>query len=285
MIRSILLPVADGPLSDSARECAFWLARKDGSGIHVLGLVDVKTFEIPVLGTPDGFMPSVVTPPLEESQSLLDEMSAATKDRIEQIVAECARRNLKCSTDLKTGIPGDLVVREAVAHDIVVMGRTGYSRVSVPEDKVDPLVHHVLRGSIRPVLAAGPGLREGTEVRTILMAYDGSGHASRALLAAAELGARPGVVCKVITVAASEEAGNETLAPAVAFLCHHGVTPERKVAIASRPSEVICELATSARADILIMGAYGHSPVREMLFGSTTERVLSHCEATVLLQS
>ncbi len=285
MIRSILLPVADGPLSESAREWAFWLARKDGSGIHILGLVDVKTFEIPVLGTPDGFMPSVVTPPLEESQALLNEMSSASRERIEQVVGECGRRGVRCSTDLKTGVPGELVVREAVAHDIVVMGRTGYSRVTVPQDKVDPLVHHVLRGSIRPVLVSGPVLREGAEIRTILVAYDGSVHASRALLAAAELGGRPGVVCKLVAVAPSEEAGNEMLAPAVAFLCHHGVTPERKVVIASRPSEVICQVAASARADVLVMGAYGHSPVREMLFGSTTEKVLSHCEATVLLQS
>jgi nucleotide-binding universal stress UspA family protein len=33
------------------------------------------------------------------------------------------------------------------------------------------------------------------------------------------------------------------------------------------------------------MGAYGHSPIREVLFGSTTERILSHCSANVILQS
>ena len=37
--------------------------------------------------------------------------------------------------------------------------------------------------------------------------------------------------------------------------------------------------------DLLVMGAYGHSPVREVLFGSTTEKVLSHCSASVVLQS
>lgn len=285
MIRSILLPLADGPISSNAKDCAFWLARKDGSRIHALAVIDVKAFEIPVLGTPDGFMPSVVTPPLEESQTLFDEMSLNAKERLDQFAAECAALNIPCSTDTKTGIPGDLIAREAVAHDIIVMARTGYSRIAGPQEKVDPLVTHVLRGSIRPVLVAGRGFAAGADIRTVLVAFDGSVHAARALMAAAELGSRPGVTCKLVTVASSEEAGKETLFPAESFLCHHGVTPQKKVVVGSKPSEVICELATSEHADILIMGAYGHSPMREMLFGSTTEKVLSHCGTTVLLQS
>ncbi|HYK91982.1 MAG TPA: universal stress protein [Acidobacteriota bacterium] len=285
MIRSILLPLADGPMSGNAKDCAFWLARKEGSRIHALAVIDVKAFEIPVLGTPDGFMPSVVAPPLEESQSLLDEMNALAKERLDQFAAECAARGIPCSTDARTGIPGDLVVRDVVAHDIVVMARSGYSRVVGAQGKIDPLVSHVLRGSIRPVLVAGRGFHEGSEVRTILMAFDGSVHAGRALMAAAELGGRPGVICRLVAVASSDEAGRDVLAPAESFLRHHGVTPEKRVVIGSKASEVICSLVTEGRADILIMGAYGHSPMREMLFGSTTERVLSHCGATVLLQS
>ncbi len=285
MIRSILLPLADGPLWSSAKDCAFWLARKEGSSIHALAVIDVKAFEIPVLGTPDGFMPSVVTPAFEESQSYLDEMSASAKDRLDKFASECAARGILCSADTRTGIPGDLVAREAVAHDIVVMARVGYSRVSSPQEKVDPVVSQALRGSIRPVLVAGRAFHEGAEVHRILMAFDGSVHASRALLAAAELGARSGVITTLLTVAPSEDLGMDTLVPAEMFLCHHGVVPEKKVVIGSKASEVICELADAARADVLIMGAYGRSPMREMLFGSTTEKVLSHCAATVLLQS
>ena len=285
MIRSILLPLADGPISSDAKDWAYWLAKKAGSRIHALAVIDVKAFEIPVLGTPDGFMPSVVTPPLEKSQTLLNEMASTAKERLDQFAAECVARGIPCSINTKTGIPGDLITREAIAHDIIVMSRTGYSRIASSQEKVDPLVTQVLRGSIRPVLVAGRTFHEEIDLHTILVAFDGSIHASRALLAAAELGARPGVICKLVTVASSEDAGRETLAPAEAFLCHHDVTPEKKVVTGAKPSEVICKLATAAHADILIMGAYGHSPMREMLFGSTTERVLSHCGATVLLQS
>jgi nucleotide-binding universal stress UspA family protein len=131
----------------------------------------------------------------------------------------------------------------------------------------------------------GQKFPDGGAVNRILVAYDGSGHAARALTVAAALSARPGVSCTLVTIASSEDAGREILDPAEAYLCRHGVSPQRHVAVGSRPSEMICELVTSSAAQILIMGAYGHRPVREMLFGSTTERVLSHCSVAVVLQS
>jgi nucleotide-binding universal stress UspA family protein len=177
MIRSILLPLADGPISGNAKDWAYWLARKAGSRIHALAVIDVKAFEIPVLGTPDGFMPGVVSPPLEESQTLLNELASTAKERLDQFAAECAAHGIPCSINTKTGIPGDLITREAIAHDIVVMSRTGYSRVVGSQEKVDPLVTQVLRGSIRPVLVAGRVFPEETDLHTILVAFDGSIHA------------------------------------------------------------------------------------------------------------
>jgi nucleotide-binding universal stress UspA family protein len=285
MIRSILLPLADGPLVDTAREYAYWLARKDGGRIHGLAVIDIKSFEIPVMGTPDGFMPSVVTPPIAESQSLLEEMAALAKERLERFATDCGARGIACSTETRTGIPGELIAREAVAHDIVVMSRSGYSRGTTSEARLDPLVPQVIRGSIRPVLVSGRHLEPQAGVRNVLVAYDGSGHAARALAVAAELGGRPGITCSLVTVATTEESGLDTLAPAEAYLRGHGVSPRKQVAIGSKASEMICELMSAAAADLLIMGAYGHRPVREILFGSTTERVLSHCSAAVVLQS
>ncbi|NWG12273.1 MAG: universal stress protein [Acidobacteria bacterium] len=285
MIRSILLPMSDGPLNPVVRDYAFWLARKEGSQIHALAVIDVKSFEIPVLGTPDGFMPSVITPPLAETQSYLGELTSLARERLEQFAAESAAAGIRSSTETRTGIPAEVIARQAVAHDIVVMGRAGYTRDGTSRDRVDPLVSQVVRTCIRPVLVTGRGLPPGGDVRRVLLAFDGSSHAARALPVAAELGGRPGVECTVITVASSQAAGLEVIEPAEAFLYHHGLMPGKEVIIGTKASELICELVASMQADVLVMGAYGHSPVREMIFGSTTERVLSHCGTTVVLQS
>ena len=279
MVKSVLLPLLEGATTDNAREYAFWFAQKHGGQIHALGLIDVKSFEIPVLGTPDGFMPAVVTPPVQESEKLLEEMVALARERLEQLGKDCGAKGVPCSTDLKIGIPGEIVTREAVAHDLVILARAPYVGA---ERRLDALVPGVIRGSIRPVLVAGRPFRS---IRHILIAYDGSIHAARALVIAAELGALPEVRTTLVNIAGSEEAGQEALAPAEAYLSHHGVNLQKKVLAGTRASDVICELVTSSEADLLVMGAYGHSPIREMLFGSTTERVLSHCAASVVLQS
>ncbi len=285
MIRSILLPVADGPLAANARDYAFWLARKDKSVIHALAVIDIKAFEIPVMGTPDGFMPSVVTPPIAETQTLLQDMTALARERLDAFARDCAAQGIPCATESQSGVPGEVIARAAHAHDIIVMARSGYTRAPGTESRLDPLVPHVIRAAIRPVLVAAKNLPKDDGEHNIVVAYDGSGHAARALAIAAELGSRPRMGCKLVTVAASEEAGQEILGPADTYLCNHGLKPQKKVLQAAKPSEAICGLFPAGSADILVMGAYGHGPMREMLFGSTTEWVLSHCCVTVVLQS
>ncbi len=245
MIRSILLALAESPNDASARNFAFWLARKEGSHIHALAVIDIAAFEVPVLGAPDGFMPSVVTPPLKESQSLMKDLTAIGKEHLDQFANQCISRGIHSSTEIKTGIPGDVIGRTAVAHDIVVVSRTGYNRILDPQVSLDALVAPVVRASVRPVLVAGSEFREESEVKNILVAYDGSSHAARALLVAAELGARPGVSCTLITAAQSEDSGEELLASAEAFLFHHGISSRKQVVISSKPADVICGMVTS----------------------------------------
>jgi nucleotide-binding universal stress UspA family protein len=285
MIHSILLALAEAPYDASARNYAFWLARKEGSHVHALAVIDIAAFEVPVLGTPDGFMPSVVTPPLKESQSLMKDLMEMAKERLDRFGEQCASRNIPSSTEIKTGIPGEVIGRTAIAHDIVVVSRSGYNRVANAQETVDALVAPVIRNSVRPVLVAGSEFREDNHIRNMLVAYDGSTHAARALLVAAELAGRPGVTCELVTVAQSEDLGAEILAPAEAFLFHHGVVPKKQVIVSSKPSSMICGLVTSGNFDIVVMGAFGHSPIREVLFGSTTEQILAHCKANVILQS
>jgi nucleotide-binding universal stress UspA family protein len=153
MLASILLPLAEWPQATSAWEYAFWLGGKSGGAIHALAVIDIKSFEIPVLGTADGFMPSVVSPPIAESQALMNELTKLARERLDRFAGACSEKGLSCSTEVKTGIPGDVIAREAIAHDVVVMSRTGYSRITKSEDRmIDPLLSSVIRGSIRPIL-------------------------------------------------------------------------------------------------------------------------------------
>ncbi len=285
MIRSILIALADSPDNLSARNYAFWLAKKKGSRIHAVALIDIAAFEIPVLGTPDGFMPSVVPPPIKENGSLLGELSEAAQKSLQHFADQCASRGIPATVEIKTGIPGEIIGRMAVAHDIVIVSRSGYNPIASSQETMDSLVAPAIRNSVRPVLVAATEFREESDIQKILVAYDGSRSSARALMATAEIAARPGVDCLLVTVAQSQNSGKELIGPAEAFLAHHGVSPRTHIATGSKPSDVICGMVATGKADLVIMGAYGHRPLREVLFGSTTEKVLSHCAANVILQS
>jgi nucleotide-binding universal stress UspA family protein len=284
MIRSILLALAEPPYDASAKNYAFWLAKKEGSHVHALAVVDITAFEIPVMNSMDGMMPAMATPSFAEGRALTNELIVSAQARLDLFAGQCADRGISFSSDTKTGIPEDVIGAQAAAHDIVVISRSGYRHIQSQND-VDASVAPAIRNSVRPVLVAGSDFKEEGDIHKILVAYDGSMHAARALPAAAALAARPGVQCTLVTVASSEEQGQEILSPAEAFLCHHGIVAQKEIVISSRPSEEICRLAASGGAELLVMGAYGHSQIREAIFGSTTERILAHCGINVIFQS
>jgi len=286
MLASILLPLAEWPQAAPAQDYAFWLAKKCGGRVLGLAVIDLKSFEIPVLGTADGLMPSVVSPPVAESRALLEELSRMARDRADRFERAGAAAAVSCSSEIRTGIPSDIVAQESIAHDLVVLARCGFGRASKGDGpQPESLVSAVIRSSVRPVLVAGRAFPASGVVTSLIVAFDGSVHAARALSIAAELSAGLNLECLLATIAPAEEVGAEIQAPAEAFLRHHGVSPKKKVVTGSKPAELLCDIVSAAGSDILIMGAYGHSPIREVLFGSTTERVLSHCDASVILQS
>lgn len=285
MIRSILLALANGPSDDSAKNSAFWLARKEESHVHGLAVIDITAFEIPMIGSPDGFMPSVVPHSFRESQDLMQEMNSKCRQRLDRFADQCADRGISCSTETSTGIPPDTIRHAGIAHDIIVVSRSGYGSGADAKEAVDALVAPVIRNSVRPVLVAGTEFSEESDIRNILVAYDGSQHAARALSVAAELGSRPGTHCTLLSVVPTEDAGPEIVSPAESFLEHHGIAVDTRIEISAKPSAVVSDYVLSGKVDLLIMGAYGHSPIREVIFGSTTEQILSHCTISAILQS
>jgi nucleotide-binding universal stress UspA family protein len=50
-----------------------------------------------------------------------------------------------------------------------------------------------------------------------------------------------------------------------------------------QPAAVIAEKVRTAGIDLLVMGAYGHSHIREFIVGSTTNKLLRSCTVPVLM--
>jgi nucleotide-binding universal stress UspA family protein len=144
------------------------------------------------------------------------------------------------------------------------------------------VIEETLIHSGRPVLLA-PAQAPATIGESIAVGWNGSPEAVHAVTAALPLLATAKSVL-VITVGRDQEVENplallEYLASHDIAARHHIASPVKGVG----PGEQFLAEARDAAADLLVMGAYGHRPWRELLFGGATREVVGHSLLPVLL--
>ena len=121
----------------------------------------------------------------------------------------------------------------------------------------------------------------------MLAAWDGSAPAARALGDALPLLRRAERVALAVVdpERLGGRVGEQPGADMAAHLARHGV----RVEVQAVPSgglataDVLLDLAADTGADLLVMGGYGHSRLRELAFGGTTRDVLGRMTVPVLL--
>ncbi len=144
------------------------------------------------------------------------------------------------------------------------------------------LVEAVLFGSGRGLLVPPPGYRQSGSVRTVLVAWNGSREAARALgegMGFIQNASR--TTALMIDLKADAGMGQDV----ERHLARHGVTAEI-VAVESqgrRVADVVLDEARRVSADLVVMGGYGHTRLREQIFGGATLDMLTISDRPVLL--
>lgn len=180
-------------------------------------------------------------------------------------------------------------LRAVVGHagpEIAARGRLFDLIVISPPDETDggidaPEFEATLFDTGRPVLIAchtAPALSATKAV----VAWDGSREAALALHMAMPLLALAQSV-EVVTVAS--DGAPPDPAEAATFLQRHGIDAEgRQLAPGNRmPADVLIDACREHGAGMLIMGAYGHSPFSEYLFGGVTRRIFEAAPTSILV--
>jgi nucleotide-binding universal stress UspA family protein len=175
------------------------------------------------------------------------------------------------------GDRGNLLGEAARTTDLLI---ARHAKVGVTEapDVLDQLV--TVAGV--PVLAM-PSDFAGELGQTALVAWNGSREATRAVHDALPLlhDAK-----RVVLSAVGDEAAT-TLEAAAAMLRRHNLTVHaHKVdELDGNAGEVLLAHASAHAADLLIMGAYGHARLRELVFGGATRHILREAALPVLFSS
>ncbi|UHC19998.1 universal stress protein (plasmid) [Methylobacterium currus] len=172
---------------------------------------------------------------------------------------------------------GRLTARARLA-DLTVLD-AGAREVGIDRDLIDTL----LFSSGRPLLVVPPGWKTFS-ARRVLVAWDGSAQAARAANEALPF-LRAAEVVEIVSVIGEKDlstsAAGAELAP---HLARHGVN----VSVTQVPvdGDVAATLRTRVglfRADMLVMGAFRHSRLREWFFGGVTQSMLSHSPLPLFL--
>ncbi len=185
------------------------------------------------------------------------------------------------ATDVKVlhrhgGIVETILEREDDAR-LVVMGKRGAGHEFAAEH-IGSKIERVVRASEKPVLIAS---RNYVQPRHIVFAYDAGPASERALERLANSPLFDGLP---VTIVMAEGAGPTKLAQleraAQAFAPGHSVATRLE---RGKAEQVIPEIVAASGDALLLMGAYGHSPIRRMIVGSTTTEMVRTVKAPVLL--
>lgn len=140
--------------------------------------------------------------------------------------------------------------------------------------------------SARPSLVVPRVQREPARLDHVLVAWDGSEVATRALAGALPL-LRVAKAVQVITIPASGANKDAVDWPGfniTRHLARHDIRAELKVAPTTIDTgNTLLSLAADAGADLLVMGAYGHSRLRDLVLGGATQMILRSMTLPVLM--
>lgn len=278
MIKSILATLDGSEHSQTAGRYAIWLAERLQAtvvGMHVIDVVSIEgsgAFLHDVSGSL-GFEPY-----LDFSSKMREALQERGRVVLEQFLAACGERGVRADTHLATGIVANEICEQARTADLVVVGHRGVNE-RFSTGLLGGTTESVTRKCPKPVLVSPMEFRE---IRRPLLAYDGSQRAAAAMHEAAELAAALALPLTVLHVGKEEVATDRTVDEARRYLATHQVEAEF-VTRAGHANEVILDVLAEGDHDLLVIGAYGHSRIIEMVLGSTTEYVLRNATTPVFL--
>lgn len=267
-MRSILVTVDDTPSAIAARGLAVALARQCGAKVRGVTAVDVSDLDrveaIPIGGVQYAY------DRLQHREKLAKERRARIAELpalFQRSLADAGMQAV-CST-MEADVRGGLL-RMIETCDLVVAGRDAEFHLE-PYEGITPLVEHIITKGCRPVVVSGP---VWVESGPVLVAYDGSAPAAKALQIAVLMGIIGSTGVHILSISRDRSTATTVAERAKEFLDVHGVIGDLEAFESTdHPADILLRRASEIGARLLVMGAFGHRGFREILFGSTTRRL------------
>jgi nucleotide-binding universal stress UspA family protein len=227
------------------------------------------------------------------------------EDLAQQAATDLDPSSVEVEAIARWGNPIEEVLRvsRTARSDLVVLGAKGHSNLGLI--LLGSVSQGVVQNSNRPVLIARPGAQE---FRRVLIGYDGTTHARRAVAFLDRISLRPDLTLKLVyvveplTVPPGSSSGirRQALEQAKALNERHQQDAERALTsladvmraggrrvetevIRGPAGPTLDEAARDFAADLLVVGSRKPSPQSHYLLGSTAEKLVRHSHVSVLI--
>lgn len=284
MLRSLLVALDGSDSSISAGRFAIGLAKRVHADIEALGIVNSAW-----INRPEPLPVGGAALRAESNARRLDEAGKRVRSGLTTFRGQAEQAGI---TSLKAraveGDPLAILQDEGTAHDVFILGRNSLFDAEADIHRLPIVVERIVRQSPRPILLV-PDSETGEDqpFGPVLVAYDGSAASSRSLHLFALLGMANDQPIHVLSLDNdSEENANRLAQQGCMLLRKHGAQHCTPIGLgnhqAGTASETILGTARTVGARLIVMGAYGHSGIRE-IFGSCTRDVLKACPISLFL--
>ncbi len=285
--RRLLLPLTGTAAGESALSTALITARIWNAHLHCLHVrVDARDVA-PLAG--EGLSGAMIEEMMAATERESGERAARVRALFERFATGAGGVALAESAEAALKHEGPTLSFTSVAgreEDIVAQQSRLYDLAVVPHPEADEDVsssdalHAVLFDSGRPVLIA-PRLAPETIGTRICIAWNGTAESAAAVAAALPWFHRAQAVR--ILYADEYQRRGPTAEGLQAYLRWHEITAEAAL-FKPQTREVGAGLLGAARdfgADLLVMGAYSHSRLRQLILGGVTRHVLENADIPV----
>lgn len=275
---SLLVPLDNQPECAVRTQAALALARSMGS--HVTG---VAPTEVRDLRSDLQLAATVASLPILGRDVLLEDASRAALafDVACELAGVAARKAVVEDGDMSGALN-----RRGRVNDLLVLTQSD-PHVHTGQAFKNPQIEAAILASARPVLIlpyANAAQSLGTRV---LVAWDDSHAAARAIADALPLLKRASTVhvSRFNVDETSDEGGlSSDLASVAEWLGRHGVSALTQAETTTiHIGDALLSRAADLGADLIVMGAFGHSRWRERILGGTTRQVLATMTVPVLM--
>jgi nucleotide-binding universal stress UspA family protein len=274
MIKDILVNLLLGGSHDRARDYAVSLAEMLDSHLTAIAFAYA-----PIIPMAAGVV--VIPAELIDAQRAENQNAARlAKSNFEKAIGTAGLRvDCNIANASAEGAIG-LFARIARCFDLTVL-----QQADERHSQNDLIIEAALFNGGRPVIVVPHVHSRAPSFKRVLICWDGSKPAARAIADAIPLLGRAGKV-EVITIAEANKITEDFPGAEIGqHLARHGLKIEvKRIDTAGMDvGNAILSIAADISADFIVMGAYGHTRIREFVLGGVTNTILSSMTVPVLM--